>query len=93
MFSDSPFHDDVTVIAAAAAESGADSAALLRNVSRIAADHGVADWEANSSAYYAIGRGLREGGASEASAQKIALEIAGTRSDVLNTLLGGYLMV
>ncbi|MFV1995053.1 MAG: hypothetical protein ACC661_06420, partial [Verrucomicrobiales bacterium] len=54
--------DDIAMASATAVQAGATSPELLRAISRVAAEHGVSDWEAEESAFFAIGLGLRQGG-------------------------------
>jgi len=58
--------EDVRVLTASlsADEAGADGS-FLREVGRVAASHGVADWEEEESTYRAIGAGLFDAGVEE----------------------------
>ena len=58
--------EDVRVLTAnLAADPGDDPDAFLREIGRVAASHGVADWEQEAATYHAIGAGLFDAGVAE----------------------------
>jgi len=63
--SESSYRDDVRVAARAFAESGGDAEAFLRQLGRIAEDHGISHWEGQPGTFIALGAGLREAGVPE----------------------------
>ena len=64
--SSSSYREDIRVTTVAAVENGEPTDEFVRDVGRVAEQHGIADWEAAPDTFVAIGKGLREAGASEA---------------------------
>ena len=85
------YQDDVsnaTAIALNSEESNSDE--VLRNVSKVAAEYGISDWETQGATFYAIGKGIRESGASEREAKSLASQVTGSNKDATGLLLEGY---
>jgi hypothetical protein len=88
--SNSEYQSDVRIATAAAFESGASGSDLLQHVSAVANQHGISDWEAESSTYVAIGQGLRLGGANTESAEELANLLSKNNADAGRLLLQAY---
>jgi len=85
-----PFQEDIRLLTLAAVEAGAGGEELLRQIGRVAEQHGVTDWEAEPLAYRAMGEGLSLGGLDAKQARTFAREIAGDDADALRALVEGY---
>ena len=59
------YQDNVSNFTAAAVVTGQSLEDYLREVGRIAASHGITDWERERITYIAIGKGLRRAGVKE----------------------------
>jgi len=59
------YQRDLRQYAAAFVRNGGSEQDFLRGVTRIAENHGIADWEAEPATPLAIGQGMREGNVSE----------------------------
>jgi len=77
-------------MARTAAESGADAPELLRNIGLIAREYGIADWEADSEVFRAVGEGLRLAGVDEPALAAISPELTGNNPEAARFLLEGY---
>jgi hypothetical protein len=84
------YREVVLIATAAAVEAGATSSEILRSVTMVASEHGLTDWESQSSTYYAIGRGLRHAGSAEAEVAALAPELAGNNPGSMKMILAGY---
>ncbi len=84
------YDSDVRMIASSAIESGASESEVLRSVGRVAAEHGVSDWEVQASTYVALGEGLRIGGADEDHVRVLAPKLTGHNGEAEKLLLQGY---
>ena len=74
----------------AAVEAGAGGEELLRQVGRVAEQHGISDWEAEPLAYRAMGEGLSMSGMDASEAHAFAREIAGDDAGIFRALVEGY---
>jgi len=85
-----PFQEDIRSLTMAAVEAGAGGEELLRQVGRVAEQHGITDWEAEPLAYRAMGEGLSMSGLDASEARAFAREIAGADAAVFRALVEGY---
>jgi hypothetical protein len=69
------YQRDLRQYAAAFVQSGGTQTDFLRGVTRIAENHGIANWEAEPATPYAIGQGMREGHVSERDMQAFCNEV------------------
>lgn len=89
------YRRDIRVVTAANLAAGASDDEMLRDLARVADEHGVVHWEGRSDTYRAIGAGLRDAGAGPAEMQRFADELtAGTPGPeaerALQWVLEGY---
>ena len=87
---DGAYHRDVSAYILAWVEAEAEPEALWQELSRIAAAHGVVDWEDWPATYAAVGAGLREAGLDEAAARQLGERIFGPDPRIQSALLEGY---
>jgi hypothetical protein len=66
------YRRDVRAIAAANVRAGAFGEELVRDLGRVAGEHGIAGWESRRDTYVAIGAGLRDAGAGQDSLRELA---------------------
>ena len=81
---------NVTSMTVAFVESGATGNHFLRDLGRVAHEHGISDWEAEPDTYLAIGIGLRRGGLDEAGAHAFGHRFFGDDPRASELLLQGY---
>jgi hypothetical protein len=72
---DEDYARDVAAVSAAIVSSETEETALLRNVTRVAEEHGVTDWEALDSTWLGMGIGLRHAGLSEPEAVALVARV------------------
>ena len=87
---DAALRRDVLDAAASLARSSGDGSGFHRDVSRIADEHGVVDWDADPAIWAAIGRGLER--AEPAPERRAALErvLARAQPDRIDWIRSGY---
>ena len=87
---DAALRRDVLDAAASLARSSGDGSGFHRDVSRIAGEHGVVDWDADPAVWAAIGRGLERG--EPAPERRAALEqvLARAQADRIAWIRSGY---
>lgn len=81
---------NVTSMTVAYVESGATGNHFLRDLGRVAHEHGISDWEAEPDTYLAIGIGLRRGGLDEAGVHAFGHRFFGDDPRASELLLQGY---
>lgn len=69
---DDAYARDIAALTGAAVDTGSSDTGFLRDVGRVASEHGVSDWEAHRVTYVAIGAGLRMSGLDEDEARAFA---------------------
>ncbi len=83
--------EEYTVAALEAAGSRSlGSEQFARGLARIAADHGISDWEAVDGTYQAVGAGLYRSGLTADAAMAIGAELVGSDQQARALLLEGY---
>jgi hypothetical protein len=88
---DNAYAQDVTAATVAFVESGPVSREpFLREVGRIAEDHGITDWQQRDGTYRAIGAGLRLGDVDESSTRAFAARIFREEERAGAEILAGY---
>ncbi len=83
------YRQDLRQYAASFVRGGGTRADFLRGVTRIAGNHGIADWEAEPATPYAIGQGMREANVSEAEMNAFCTEI-GSETAAAKLVLEGW---
>ena len=81
---------DVRNYTAAFLASEADHEEFLRNLGRIAEEHGITGWEQERGTYVAIGAGLRQAGVNRLELHAFEESLAGADPAVIESLLEGY---
>ena len=84
------YRNDVTSVTLAYLGAGEAGGNLLRDLSRVAEQHGITDWEASPVTFVAIGAGLRQGGIDAGSVDAFAQRHFGGNSEILGQILEGY---
>jgi hypothetical protein len=87
---DAAYRRDVTSLTFAYLEAGEAGGDLLRDLTRVAEQHGITDWEASPVTFVAIGAGLRQGGIDAGSVDAFAQRHFGGNPEILGLLLEGY---
>ena len=87
---ESSYRQDVTSVTLAYLEAGRAGGDLLRDLSRVAEQHGITDWEGRPSTFVAIGVGLRRGGVDPADVSAFSERLFGPDVGVLGHILEGY---
>jgi len=88
--SPSAYERDVTDYTAKFAVSGGDAQAFQRDVSAMAEEHGVTDWEQDDATYEAIGRGLAKAGLGEQGFQDFVAQLSSANHGQLGLVKSGY---
>lgn len=83
------YRGDLRQYTAAFVQSGGTEQDFMRGVTRIAENHGVANWEAEASTPFAIGQGMRLGNVSEPEMQAFCREF-GTDATVAKLAFEGW---
>jgi hypothetical protein len=88
---DASYAQDVTAATVAFVESGpVPREPFLREVGRIAEDHGITDWQERDGTYRAIGAGLRLGQADETATRAFATRVFREEERAGAEILAGY---
>lgn len=88
---DDAYAGDVRAATYAFVESGSlEAQGLLREVGRVAGDHGVADWQNSALAFRAIGKGLHDGHLAETDARALAIGVGQGRPEASAEVLAGW---
>ena len=72
------------------AASDGDVQSFQRDLSAIAEDHGVTDWEQDDATYLAIGSGLAKAGVSGERYQLLSVELSNQNQSHLTLVNSGY---
>jgi len=86
----SAYQRDVTDYTAKFAASDGDVQSFQRDLSAIAEDHGVTDWEQDDATYLAIGSGLAKAGVSGERYQLLSVELSNQNQTHLALVNSGY---
>jgi hypothetical protein len=86
----SAYQRDVTDYTAKFAASDGDVQSFQRDLSAIAEDHGVTDWEQDDATYLAIGSGLAKAGVSGERYQLLSVELSNQNQSQLTLVNSGY---
>ena len=87
---DSAYRRDVESVTLVALDAHASAEALLLDLGRVAARHGVADWESLASTYRGVGAGMRRAGLDSAAASAFGDRVFGSQPEVTQWLHEGY---
>lgn len=87
---ESAYQEDVRVATRTLAAAGEIGAQLPRELSRIALDHGISDWESHAGTWIAVGAGLREAGLSQAEAQDALVRVGRVTPRERDLMAEGY---
>jgi hypothetical protein len=87
---DERYRRDVRVFAAAFVGSDGSSDDFLRGVGRIAASHGVSDWEGEPATLLAIGEVLRDAGVDAAGMQHLRSSLSGVDPADVSLVMDGW---
>ena len=74
---DQEYARDLASVSATFVDSPAREASLVRDVTRVAAVHGISDWESVDATWLGIGVGLRQAGMSEPQAVALVTRVFG----------------
>jgi hypothetical protein len=80
----------VTDYTAKFAASDGDPQSFQRDLSAIAQDHGITNWEQDDDTYLAIGRGLAKAGVSGERYQLLSVELSNENQSHLSLVNSGY---
>ncbi len=86
----SAYQRDVTDYTAKFAVSDGNPQSFQRDLSAIAEDHGVTNWEQDDDTYLAIGRGLAKAGVSGERYQLLSVELSNQNQSHLSLVNSGY---
>ena len=81
---------DVEALSFAFAGAGAEPEGLLRELGRVALEHGISDWESVPATYLAIGAGLRRAGLDAEGARRLADALFGAGTPEVRSVLQGW---
>lgn len=84
------YRRDVRAVTAASVQAGAGSPEFLRDLGRVAREHGIVDWEGRRDTYVAIGAGLRDAGVDDAALDRLADDWSGGDVRALAWVREGY---
>lgn len=70
--------------------TGGETAALQHDISRIAAEAGISDWEGRQSTWEGVGRGLKRAGVSGARFEQLKGKLAGGSPERAQWIDAGY---
>jgi len=87
---DDGYARNIASLTSSAVRAGADQQTFLRDVGRIAAEHGVTDWEGRDVTFLAIGVGLKSGGLAEEEARSFERSTFGDDARARELILEGY---
>lgn len=88
--SEQAYREDVRDYTATAARSGRDAANFQSGLARVAASHGVTDWEADASTFVGIGEGLARAGVDPADVAEWSRGIGATGGESADLIERGY---
>jgi len=81
---------DVEALSHAFAGTGGEPHGLLRELGRVALEHGISDWETLPATYLAIGAGLRRAGLDSEGARRLAGELFGAGTPAAESVVQGF---
>jgi len=87
---DSAYRQDVSDYTLAFSEASGDWAAFRHGVGRLAAEHGIANWEEDAFTCASIGLGLQRGGLDLEAADRFGADLFGSNARGRQALLAGY---
>ena len=81
---------NIAALTSTAARADTERATFLRDLGRVAAEHGVIDWETRDVTFLAIGVGLKSSGLGEDEARAFEHALFGGDERALGLILEGY---
>ena len=88
--SDQSYRDDVRDYTAAYVKSGGDFDAFQKQIAKLAAKHGITDWELDTNTFVGIGEGLKKAGATPTELAAWKTNLAGSDLSRANAIQQGY---
>ncbi len=88
--SDQAYRGDVRDYTAAYVKSGGDFDGFETQIAKLAAKHGITDWELDTNTFIGIGEGLKKAGASPTELAAWKTNLAGSDLGKANAIQQGY---